>query len=117
MSDPDDGASTEGIPAPEGPANLIETQYEIGQNNVQPFGLDIHNPVFAISGLSVVAFVIITLAFQNTIGPVFAGLRDFLTGSFDWFFLIAGNVFVLVCLLLIVTPLGKVRLGGRDATP
>ncbi|MCA2012583.1 BCCT family transporter [Cereibacter sphaeroides] len=114
-----DSSSSDGeaIPAPEGPANIIETDYEIGQNNVQPFGLDIHNPVFAISGLSVVAFVIITLAFQNSIGPVFTSLRDFLTSTFDWFFLLAGNIFVLVCLGLIVTPLGKVRIGGRDATP
>ncbi len=36
---------------PEAPASLIETDYEIGQDNVQPkfgpFGLDIHNPVFS----------------------------------------------------------------------
>ncbi|GAB1381382.1 BCCT family transporter [Pararhodobacter aggregans] len=114
MSDSTDG---DAIPAPEGPANLIETDYEIGQNNVQLLGLDIHNPVFAVSGLSVVAFVIITMAFQNTIGPVFTGMRDFLTSTFDWFFLLAGNIFVLVCLGLIISPLGKVRIGGRDATP
>ena len=56
-------------PAPEGASDLIETDYEIGQDNIQPqigpFGLDIHNPVFAISGLTVVAFVILTLAFQT----------------------------------------------------
>jgi len=114
LSDSTDG---DAIPAPEGPANLIETDYEIGQNNVQLLGLDIHNPVFAVSGLSVVAFVIITMAFQNTIGPVFTGMRDFLTSTFDWFFLLAGNIFVLVCLGLIISPLGKVRIGGRDATP
>lgn len=114
MSDTNAG---ETIRAPEGPADLIETDFQIGQQNVQPFGLDIHNPVFAISGLSVVAFVIVTMAFQNTIGPVFTGLRDFLTGTFDWFFLLAGNVFVLVCLGLVVSPLGRIRIGGRDARP
>ncbi|MCW1931791.1 BCCT family transporter [Pararhodobacter zhoushanensis] len=114
MTDSTDG---EAIRAPEGPADIIDTDFEIGQNNVQLFGLDIHNPVFAISGLSVVAFVIVTMAFQNTIGPVFTGLRDFLTSNFDWFFLLAGNVFVLVCLGLIISPLGRVRIGGRDATP
>src|SRR5690606_10318800 len=31
--------------------------------------------------------------------------------------LAAANVFVLLCLFLIVSPLGSVRLGGRDATP
>jgi BCCT family betaine/carnitine transporter len=40
-----------------------------------------------------------------------------LTSTFDWFFLSAGNVFVLVSVALIVLPLGKVRIGGMDAKP
>lgn len=112
--------SEQGIPAPEGPTDLIETEYRIGQDNILrkigPFGLDIHNPVFAISGLSIVAFVLVTLAFQNSAGPIFNALRDWLTSTFDWFFLLSANVFVLLCLFLIVSPLGKVRIGGRDAT-
>ena len=47
---------------PDGDVNPIDTDYQIGQDNivvnVGPFGLDIHNRVFAISGLAVVAFVI-----------------------------------------------------------
>jgi BCCT family betaine/carnitine transporter len=39
------------------------------------------------------------------------------TKGFDWFFISAGNIFVLFCLMLIITPLGKVRLGGAAATP
>lgn len=116
-----DSNSGEPLPQPEGATTLIETDYEIGQDNVTPrigpFGLDIHNPVFMISGLSIVVFVLFTLAFQNSVGPMYVALRDFLTASFDWFFLIAGNIFVLVCLFLIVSPLGRVRIGGRDATP
>lgn len=118
MSDTNGG---EPLPEPEGPATVIETEYEIGQDNITPqigpFGLDIHNPVFAISGLSVLVFVLVTLAFQNSIGPVFLAMRDGLTASLDWFFLIAGNIFVLLCLALVVSPLGRVRIGGRDATP
>ncbi|KJS16706.1 MAG: BCCT transporter [Hoeflea sp. BRH_c9] len=113
--------SGQGIPTPEGPANLIETEYEVGQDNISmsvgPFGLDIHNPVFAISGLTIVAFVFVTLAFQESTGAAFGDLRDWLTGTFDWFFLTAANIFVLLCLFLIVSPYGKVRIGGKDATP
>ena len=29
----------------------------------------------------------------------------------------AGNLFVFFCLLLVVTPFGRVRLGGADARP
>jgi BCCT family betaine/carnitine transporter len=48
---------------------------------------------------------------------MFNDLRGWLTSTFDWFFLSVANVFVLLCLFLIVSPLGKVRLGGQDATP
>jgi len=113
--------SGQGIPEPEGPSNMIDTEYEVGQDNISmsvgPFGLDIHNPVFAISGLSIVAFVFVTLAFQESAGAIFNDLRNWLTGTFDWFFLTAANIFVLLCLFLIVSPYGKVRLGGKDATP
>ena len=109
------------IPEPEGPVTPIETDYEIGQHNIQPklgpFGLDIHNPVFAISGLTIIAFVILTLALQDQTAEWFPALRSALTETFDWFFLIAGDIFVILCLALIVSPLGKVRLGGKDAKP
>jgi BCCT family betaine/carnitine transporter len=110
-----------GIESPDGAANPIDTEYEIGQDNIQaeigPFGLDVHNPVFLISGLAIVAFVFLTLAFQESVGPMFNDLRGWLTSSLDWFFLSAANVFVVLCLFLIVSPLGRVRLGGADATP
>lgn len=115
MSDQND------IMSPDGKVNPIDTDYQVGQDNVAlqigPFGLDIHNRVFMISGLSVVAFVFLTLAFQNQVAPLFGELRAWLTTNLDWFFLSAGNIFVLVCLFLIVSPLGKVRIGGTEATP
>ena len=107
--------------SPEGPANVIETDYTIGQDNIQPklgrFGLDIHNPVFAISGLTIVVLVFFALLFPDQAGSFFGWLRPALTSTFDWFFLLAANVFVLLALTLAVSPLGKVRLGGMDATP
>ncbi|EAQ01582.1 transporter, BCCT family protein [Pseudooceanicola batsensis HTCC2597] len=111
----------QGIPAPEGASDLIDTDYEIGQDNIDgnvgPFGFDIHNPVFLISGLAIVAFVFYTLALPDQAGAVFSWLFSAVTKGFDWFFLGAANLFVIFCLLLIVTPLGSVRLGGADATP
>ncbi len=106
---------------PDGDVNPIDTDYQIGQDNivvnVGPFGLDIHNRVFAISGLAVVAFVILTLAFQTQVEPLFTGLRNWLTGNLDWFFIGSANIFVVICLVLIFTPLGRVRLGGTEAQP
>ena len=110
-----------GIPAPEGAANLIDTDYVIGQDNVAaaPLGVDIdlHGKVFTFSALVILLFVIVTLALQNEVAPLFQGLRDWLTGNMSWFFIAGANVFVLLTLGLIFTPLGKVRLGGQEATP
>lgn len=106
---------------PDGDVNPIDTDYQIGQDNivvnVGPFGLDIHNRVFAISGLAVIAFVLLTLVFQSQVEPLFSSLRGWLTTNLDWFFISAANIFVLICLVLIFTPLGRVRLGGTEATP
>ncbi|AVW95296.1 TPA: BCCT family transporter [Vibrio parahaemolyticus] len=110
-----------GIKRPDGKVNAIDTDYQIGQDNVAlkvgPFGLDIHNRVFAISGMAIVLFVVATLTFRQQVEPFFAGLRAWLVSNLDWFFLASGNVFVIVCLILIVTPLGRVRIGGTEATP
>lgn len=116
-----DDTTDQGIPTPDGASQIIDTEYEVGQDNIEtsvgPFELDIHNPVFAISGLSVVAFVVYALLAPEQAGTFFGWLRPALTSTFDWFFLSAANIFVLFCLLLIVTPMGSVRLGGADAEP
>ena len=38
-----------------------ETNYKLGQDNITPFGLDIHNPVFLLSAITVILFVLYTL--------------------------------------------------------
>ncbi|WP_284509582.1 BCCT family transporter [Salinivibrio costicola] len=106
---------------PDGKVNPIDTDYQVGQDNVAlkfgPFGFDIHNRVFMVAGLVIMAFVFVTLAFQNQMAPIFEQMRAWLTANLDWFFLLTGNVFVIACLVLIVSPLGKVRLGGTEAKP
>ena len=106
---------------PDGDVNPISTDYKIGQDNIVlnlgPFGLDIHNRVFAISALAVISFVALTLMFQAQAEPMFGSIRGWLTSNLDWFFLSAGNIFVVVCIALAISPLGKVRLGGTKATP
>jgi len=109
------------IPSPSGKVTTIDTDYRVGQDNVQrrigPLIFDIHNPVFLISSLTVVTFVLVTLIFQDQASAVFNWLFNFVTKTFDWVFLSAANVFVLFCLFLVFSPLGKVRLGGTAATP
>ncbi|MEO9780260.1 MAG: BCCT family transporter [Sedimentitalea sp.] len=116
-----DETANQGIPEPEGAAEVIDTEYEIGQDNVEgavgPIGFDIHNPVFLVSGMSIVAFVLYALVMPEHSAALFGWLRPAVTSTFDWFFLASADVFVLFCLFLIVSPWGSVRLGGADAQP
>lgn len=103
------------------PVGLIPTDYEIGQDNIKTrlgkLRVDIHNPVFAISGILVILFVLYALIFREHATDFFPDLRAAVTSSFDWFFLGAANIFVLFCIFLIVSPWGKIRLGGQHSKP
>ena len=97
--------------------NEPDTEYEPGQDNVQILGLDVHNPVFAVSALTIIAFVFFSLVFQDQASEFFGWLRPALTSQFDWVFMIACNIFVLFSLFLVVSPYGSIRLGGDSARP
>lgn len=103
------------------PESVIQTDYEVGQDNIAgslgPFGYNVHNPVFAVSALMVIAFVAFTLIFPDQSGSLFSTLFSTVTKSFDWFFIAAADVFVILCLVLIVSPYGRIRLGGPKAVP
>ena len=113
-------ATGERLPPAEG-ADTHDTEYEIGRDNVEgrlgPFGFDIHNPVFVISALTSVVFVALTLIFNETAGTIFSAIVSFSTKQLDWYFLTIVNIYAIFCLLLIFTPYGSVRLGGKDAKP
>ncbi|ARS53015.1 BCCT family transporter [Kushneria konosiri] len=99
---------------------MIDTDYVIGQDNFQGkmfFSVDLHGKVFGISALLILLFVVLTLALQEEVSPLFNGMREWLTNNLSWFFLSAANIFVLLAVGLIFTPLGKVRLGGAEAKP
>ncbi|MDK8464929.1 BCCT family transporter [Marinobacter sp. SS13-12] len=93
------------------------TDYVAGQDNVTPFGLDLHAPVFPITAVLVVAFVIGTLIFPAEAKELLDGAKWWTIAQFDWFFLISANIFVVVSLALIFMPVGKIRIGGMDAKP
>ncbi len=94
-----------------------DTEHEIGEQNINPLGLDLHNPVFAISALLIIVFVLLSLVFPETANEKLDATRQWIGSTFDWLFLSAGNIFVLFCLALIILPVGRIRIGGQDAKP
>ncbi|TVS10656.1 MAG: BCCT family transporter, partial [Wenzhouxiangella sp.] len=96
---------------------VYETDYELGQDNVTWLGLDLHNPVFVVSAVLILVFVILSLIFPEQSNSMLGSTREWIGESFDWLFLSAANFFVLFCLALILLPVGSIRLGGADAKP
>lgn len=90
---------------------------ESGRSATRLSSLDIDKAVFPVSALTIVVFVLGALLFPERATQVFGDTRTWLTTQFDWLFLLSANFVVLFCLFLVVSPLGKVRLGGRAAVP
>ncbi len=97
--------------------DLYDTDYEIGQDNITAMGVDLHNPVFPASAGLILLFVILSLIFPDQSNEILNNARVWVGETFDWLFLSAGNIFVLFCLALIILPVGKIRIGGEQATP
>lgn len=104
-------------PSPATGRDEYNTSYKVGQDNVQFLGLDVHNPVFGIAAFIIFVFVVGSIAFPESAKDILMTARGWSISHFDWFFMIAGNIFVLFCLALIFLPMGRIRLGGHEAKP
>ena len=97
--------------------NLLskETDYVIGQDNIQIYGLDVHNPVFAMSASLVLIFSSLALAFPETSTSILVESRDLILDLFDTLFSL--SIIALTCfiLFLIISPYGRIRIGGENA--
>lgn len=73
--------------------------------------------VFYVSlGLSV-AFVVVGLALPRVLSDALAEVRDVVVGSFGPVYPITVSLLLVFVVVLAVTPVGRVRLGGVDAVP
>jgi BCCT family betaine/carnitine transporter len=96
---------------------LYTTEHKVGENNVNILGLELHNPVFFVTALAVIAFVLFTLLLPDIANLWLNGTKNWIVNSFDWLFISVANIVVAFCLLLIVSPYGNIRIGGINATP
>ena len=94
-----------------------DSRYRAGRDNVRIFRMELHNPVFFITALLTIGFIAGTLLFPADARVILEQAKSWSIGNFDWLVMISGNFFVLFCLLLVVLPWGKVRLGGPAARP
>ena len=96
--------------------SIENTDYTIGQDNVQKWGFDVHNPVFGISAALIVIFLLAVLISDTaTAKATLDGLKWNIIGTFDSFFIWSANILLLFFIALFVSPFGKIRLGGENA--
>ena len=93
----------------------MKTDYKAGQHNIRTFGLDIHNPVFIISAILILVFVIATLASPTEAKEILDGAKWWSINNFDWLFMLTANILLIFCIALIFLPVGKIKIGGKDA--
>jgi betaine/carnitine transporter, BCCT family len=98
--------------------SISNTDYTVGQDNVQKWGFDVHNPVFGVSAGLILLFLVAVLASEPASAKALLdGIKWKIIGSFDTFFIWSANIFVIFCIALIFTPYGKIRLGGQEEKP
>lgn len=88
-----------------------------GRSTRSFMGMQIDPVVFfptALISLAVIAYSIVS---PEGSAALFSGVRVWATTTFDWFFMSAGNLLLLFCVAVAISPLGRIRLGGRGATP
>ena len=84
--------------------------------NTQFFGLDINLPVFAISSGLAIFFSAFVLIFPEK-SSFLTNTMDFVVDWFGTLFTLSMSAMTLIIFFLIVSPFGKIRLGGKDSVP
>ncbi|WP_321489301.1 BCCT family transporter [uncultured Hyphomonas sp.] len=117
----DQSASGAKTPEAESPEEEIlfvyETDYEVGQDNVEIAGLDVHNPVFPVSAGLIILFGAMSLIFPDAATHYLTAAKTWTLQRADWLFAITPVIVFAFALYLTFSPLGRIRLGGAAAEP
>lgn len=85
--------------------------------NIRVLGINVHPVIFPVSVLIILALVLASLYDPVAFGQSLESTKEWILMNCDWFIMIMGNLAVLFCAGIAVSPYGKIRLGGKDAKP
>lgn len=74
-------------------------------------------PVFLISGVLAVAFVVWGVAAPANVAAVADVVQEFITTNFEWLYIVSASAFVVFVLWLLLSRYARVRLGPSNSTP
>ena len=77
----------------------------------------VSKPVFIVSSIAIVGFIIFGAFFTEQAGALFDTLQSFITHKFGWLFVILVNLTLGLCLYLAMSRYGDIRLGAQTETP
>lgn len=90
---------------------------DFGKSSRTFLGMQIDPVVFFPTALISLAVIAYSLIYPESSAALFSGIRSAAISNFDWFLMSAGNLLLLFCIVVAISPLGKIRLGGKRATP
>lgn len=74
-------------------------------------------PVFLISAVVIIAFIIFGAAFTETAKGVFMDVQSWISSTFGWFYIISASIFLVFVIALMASRYGHVRLGDPFERP
>ncbi len=95
----------------------IKTAKTIKNLDNKIFKYDIQPWVFFGSAGLIFAAVLFTLLAGDAAAKLFSGIKGWISEYTGWFLVLTMNVVLATCIGIMVSPLGKLRIGGPDAKP
>jgi choline/glycine/proline betaine transport protein/BCCT family betaine/carnitine transporter len=87
------------------------------KRNFTGLGLNMNPVVSVASALVILGLSLYALLRLERVDAVLRGVNNLVIDNFDWVFILSSNVFIIVCIGLAVSRLGRVRIGGLDSKP
>ncbi|WP_328807075.1 BCCT family transporter [Nocardiopsis coralli] len=69
------------------------------------------------SGIAIIAFIILGVAFTDQLGPITEGIRSGIGTNLGWLYMAATTFFLVAALFLLFSRFGNIRLGPDDSRP
>ncbi len=69
--------------------------------------------VFKVSAGIMLVLVVIGVSWPDGLESATTTIQGFISDKMGWYYLIVVTLFVLVCLVFLITPLGKIKLGKQ----
>ena len=97
--------------------SIESTDYQVGQDNINKWGFDVHNTVFTASvALSILFIVSLLMLEPADAKAAIDSIKGAVLSNFDFLFMWGANILLLFAVGIAFSPLGKIRLGGDKAT-